>query len=114
MSIFLREVSGRHPDEFILMIMDGAGWHKAKALSVPYNVALIFLPPYSRELNPVEHIWDSIPENDFRNGVFNSIEAVEDQLMRSLATLEKDPPISGKHDRFPLDCWHQLERKTVL
>ncbi len=91
MSIFLREVSDRHPDEFILMIMDGAGWHKAKALSVPYNVALIFLPPYSPELNPVEHIWDSIRENDFRNEVFNSIEAVEDQLMRSLATLEKDP-----------------------
>ena len=91
MSIFLREVSDRHPDEFILMIMDGAGWHKAKALSVPDNVALIFLPPYSPELNPVEHIWDSIRENDFCNEVFNSIEAVEDQLMRSLATLEKDP-----------------------
>lgn len=28
MSIFLREVSNRHPDEFILMVMDGAGWHK--------------------------------------------------------------------------------------
>ena len=91
MSIFLREVSDRHPDEFILMIMDGAGWHKAKALSVPRNVALIFLPPYSPELNPVEHIWDSIRENDFRNEVFNSIEAVENQLMLSLATLEKDP-----------------------
>jgi transposase len=90
MSIFLREVSDRHPDEFILMIMYGAGWHKAKALSVPCNVAPIFLPPYSPELNPVEHIWESIREKDFRNEVFNSIEAVEDQLMRSLATLEKD------------------------
>jgi hypothetical protein len=39
----------------------------------------------------VEHIWDSIRENDFRNEVFNSIEAVENQLMLSLATLEKDP-----------------------
>ena len=91
MSIFLREVSDRHPDEFILMIMDGAGWHKAKALKIPENMALIFLPPYSPELNPVEHIWDSIRENDFSNTVFNSIEAVEDQLARSLAELEKDP-----------------------
>ncbi len=54
MSILLREVSDRHPDEFILMIMDGAGWHRAKALGVPYNMAVIFLPPYSPEFNPLE------------------------------------------------------------
>ncbi len=90
MSIFLREVSDRHADEFILMIMDGAGWHKAKALSVPDDVALIFLPSYSPELDPVEHIWDSMREKGFRNEVLNGIEAVEDQLMRSLATLEND------------------------
>jgi transposase len=53
--------------------MDGAGWHKAYALKVPDNMALIFLPPYSAELNPVEHIWASIRENGFRNEVFNSI-----------------------------------------
>ena len=91
MSIFLREVSNRHPDEFILMVMDGAGWHKAKALSVPENMALIFLPPYSPELNPVEHVWEHIRENGFRNKAFNSIEAVEDQLMQSLKALENDP-----------------------
>ena len=59
--------------QFILMAMDGAGWHRANALTVPKNMALIFLPPYSPELNPVEHIWDSIRENSFRNKVFNSI-----------------------------------------
>ena len=91
MSIFLREVSERHPEEFILMVMDGAGWHKAKALSVPENMAPIFLPPYSPQLNPVEHIWESIRENGFRNEVFNSIEAVENQLMESLAAFENNP-----------------------
>lgn len=101
MSIFLREVSNRHPDEFILMVMDGAGWHKAKALSVPENMALIFLPPYSPELNPVEHIWESIRENGFRNKAFNSIEAVEDQLMQSLEALEKDPASVASMTGFP-------------
>ena len=91
MSIFLREVSNRHPDEFILMVMDGAGWHKARALSVPENMSLIYLPPYSPELNPVEHVWEHIRENGFRNKAFNSIEAVEDQLMQSLKGLENDP-----------------------
>ena len=101
MSIFLREVSDRHPDEFILMVMDGAGWHRANALRVPDNMALIFLPPYSPELNPVEHIWDSIREDGFRNEVFNSIEGVENQLMQSLAALERDPAKVASMTGFP-------------
>jgi transposase len=101
MSIFLREVGNRHPDEFILMVMDGAGWHKAKALSVPENMALIFLPPYSPELNPVEHVWESIRENGFRNKAFSSIEAVEDQLMESLEALERDPTSVASMTGFP-------------
>ncbi len=100
MSIFLREVSNRYPDEFILMVMDGAGWHKAKALSVPANMALSFLPPYSPELNPVEHVWEHIREDGFRNKAFNSIEAVEDQLMQSLEALEKDPALVASMTGF--------------
>jgi len=101
MSIFLQEVSARHPDEFILMVMDGAGWHRAKGLKVPDNMALIFLPPYSPELNPVEHIWDSIREDSFRNEVFNSIEGVENQLARSLAELERDSAKVASLTGFP-------------
>ena len=29
MSLFLSEVAQRHPDEFIVMVMDQAGWHIA-------------------------------------------------------------------------------------
>ncbi len=101
MSIFLEEVSNRHPDEFILMVMDGAGWHKARALKVPGNMALVFLPPYSPQLNPVEHIWESIRENWFRNEVFESIEGVEDQLEKALATLEGDPASVKSLTGFP-------------
>ena len=32
MSIFLAEVARRHPEEFILMFLDGAGWHRANKL----------------------------------------------------------------------------------
>jgi transposase len=27
---------------------------------VPQNMRLIFLPPYSPELNPAEHLWESL------------------------------------------------------
>jgi transposase len=89
MSLFLSVVSKRHPDETVLMFMDQAGWHKAKALVIPSNIRLLNLPPYSPELNPAEHLWEEIREKWFPNLVFRSITAVEDTLMEALATLER-------------------------
>ena len=90
MSLFLEEVSVRHPDEFIVMIMDGAGWHTARKLHVPDNMHIRYLPPYSPELNPVEYLWDDIREKHFSNHVFATITALEVHLMHSLAGMEKD------------------------
>jgi transposase len=90
MSLFLSVVSERHPDETVLMFMDQAGWHKAKALIIPSNIRLLSVPPYSPELNLAEHLWEEIREKWFPNLVFRSITAVEDTLMEALATLERD------------------------
>ncbi|MEW6238908.1 MAG: IS630 family transposase [Candidatus Omnitrophota bacterium] len=90
MSLFLAEVSARHADEFILMVMDQAGWHIAKDLKKPENMRLIWLPPYSPQCNPVEHVWDEIREKWFSNQVFQSLDAVEDALLEALAALEND------------------------
>jgi len=56
MSPFLAEVAQRHASEFVLMVMDQAGWHIAGDLVVPENMRRLFLPPYSPELNPAEHL----------------------------------------------------------
>lgn len=90
MSLFLRTVADRHPDDFILMVLDGAGWHKAGELVVPQNMRLHFLPPYSPELNPVEHLWDHLREKNFANKLFSSMTAVTDQLSSSLRKAELD------------------------
>src|SRR5438445_10299977 len=90
MSVFLAEVSQRHADEFILMVLDGAGWHRAKRLQVPANMRLIPLPPWSPQLNPVEHLWDEIREKWFANRVFSSMNAVEAQLLTALKISEED------------------------
>jgi transposase len=90
MTIFLAEVATRHPDDFILMFMDQAGWHKAKELVVPINMRLQWLPPYSPQCNPVEHLWDEIREKWFGNLVFNDMNGVEDILSLALASLEKN------------------------
>jgi transposase len=92
MGIFLAEVSQRHADEWIVMVLDGAGWHRAKRLKVPANMRLISLPPWSPQLNPVEHVWEEVREKWFANRVFDSLSAVEEQLMTALKTLEEDSP----------------------
>jgi transposase len=93
MSLFLAEVSRRHSDEFILMIIDGAGWHHARDLKIPENTRLLFLPPYSPQLNPTEHLWDELREKDFPNLVFDSLDTLEDHLEKALCKLE------GQRDR---------------
>jgi len=90
MSLFLEEVSARHSDEFIMLFMDQAGWHRAKDLHIPENVRLYWLPAYSPQCNPVEHLWEEIREKWFDNKVFDSLDAVEDTLVIALATLERD------------------------
>jgi transposase len=92
MSVFLAEVSQRHAHEFVLMVLDGAGWHRAQRLQVPANIKLIPLPAWSPQLNPVEHLWDEVREKWFANRVFDSLTAVEEQLVTALTALEDDPP----------------------
>lgn len=91
MSWFLAEVAERHPDEFIVMVMDQAGWHIAGELNVPTNMRLVLLPPYSPELNPAEHLWEALREDWFANTVFPDLDAVEDALETGLVALESDP-----------------------
>lgn len=58
MALFLAEFAKTvPPDDHIVMVLDGAGWHGSKALALPDNITLVPLPPYSPESNPVERIW---------------------------------------------------------
>jgi len=91
MQLFIDEVARRYPEDNLIMVLDGAGWHKAGSLRLPDNLRLHFLPPYSPELNPQEHIWDELREKHFHNRVFDSLNALEDQLVQALRVFEQDP-----------------------
>ncbi|MDR2188291.1 MAG: transposase, partial [Azonexus sp.] len=51
------------------------------------------LPPYSPELNPQEHLWDELREKFFHNRAFDSLDALEDQLVKGLRQMERQPAI---------------------
>ena len=90
MSIFLKELSCRYPDEYILIFTNQAGWHKAKALKIPENLELGFLPPYSPDLNPQEQIWDELREKFFGNKIFKSLQEVIYTAVTGLCLLEQN------------------------
>lgn len=68
------------PDEHAVMVVDQAGWHVANALCIPSNVSLIFLPPYSPELNPVERVWLYLRERHLSHRLLAGYDAIVDAL----------------------------------
>jgi transposase len=102
MQIFLDEVSLRHPNDRIVMVLDGAGWHRpGDKLTVPTNMRLFPLLAYSPDLNPVENIWEEIREKNFDNKVFGSLNALEEQLILSMKHLEGHPEIAKSISGWP-------------
>ena len=89
MQVFVDEIAHRHPDENILRGVDGAGWHRSQLLNLPSNLQFLFLPPYAPELNPVEHLWDDLPDKSFHNLVFDPLKSLENHLELALADFEK-------------------------
>ncbi len=70
-------------DEQGVLVLDRAGWHKAKALVVPGNVTLVWLPPYSPQLNPVERLWLYLRERHLSHRLLDTYDAVVEALCRA-------------------------------
>ena len=75
--IFLNELSKKYESVFNILVLDNGAFHKAKSLDIPKNIELLFLPPYSPELNPAENIW-AIFKRKFTNKLHHTLEEVSD------------------------------------
>lgn len=69
--VYIQELSKQKPKEFKVIILDNGAFHHSKALMIPENISLLFLPPYSPELNPAERMWrfmkDRLAMEAFKN-----------------------------------------------
>ena len=66
-------------DDHIVLVLDQAGWHTSPRLRVPTNITLLFLPPYSPELNPIERVWKLTRRRCLHNRYFPDLaDLVED------------------------------------
>lgn len=61
-----------------VMVLDGAGWHDPRSVTIPSNLTLVTLPPYCPDLNPVERVWLYLRERFLSLRVHADYEAVVD------------------------------------
>mgnify|MGYP001566197107 FL=1 len=88
----LAEISNAvDPGAHAVLILDQAGWHVTPKLKVPDNITLMFLPPRSPELNPVENVWQFMRDNWLSNRVFKDYEDIVDQCCRAWNRLVDQP-----------------------
>jgi len=98
---FLDALARKHSRHDILLVVDGAPNHMGCALTIPANISLLFLPPYSPELNPKENLWDEIREKIFKNYALKSIEAVRAKLEEAVLYIERNPELVKSITSFP-------------
>jgi len=67
---------GVGPDVHVVLVLDRAGWHVAKRLRIPENITLLYLPPYSPELNPMERLWWWMKQHNLSNRIYADYEAL--------------------------------------
>lgn len=89
--LFLDEFATEKSSELKIMFLDNGAFHKAKVLKIPENVILVFLPPYSPELNPAEKIW-WVLKREVNLQVFRSMKELQiylDKCINKLITKDK-------------------------
>ena len=91
------------------MQVDNARFHTSARLELPDNVMLLYQPPYSPEVNPIEQVW-AWAKGEIAGEIF---ETVDDLKYRVNAILEGAVEALFKsivHRQFILDA---LERAGI-
>jgi transposase len=98
LTIFAQE-AGVGPDKQVVLLLDGAGWHKSAKLVVPEGIHLVFLPPYSPEVQPAERLWP-LSNEPLANRSFTSLDELEQVQVERCRYLQTHPQLIRAHTCF--------------
>lgn len=84
--IYLNELSAHYRESINIVQLDNGRFHKAKKLVIPENIVLLFQPPYSPELNPIERLWEEI-KSKLTWSNFDSLEQLEKKVIELFGEL---------------------------
>jgi transposase len=88
LALFARE-AGAGRDRVIILVLDGAGWHTEPGLAVPEGIRLVYLPPYTPELQPAETLWAHV-DQPIVNRHFETLDELDAAVAARCVTLNAD------------------------
>ena len=88
MNVFLENLSKEYADDVIILVCDNAPWHEGEQVMIPDNITILYIPPYTPEMNPIEQIWTEIRKRGFKIVLFQSLDAVVSKLCDVVNSLE--------------------------
>jgi transposase len=94
--IFLRKVITAYPTGKIVMVLDNARIHHAKLLKplldeLNGRLELVFLPPYSPELNLVEGLWKWMKSDVINNVFYHTVADIRQNVQEFMEQIMKEP-----------------------
>jgi transposase len=91
LALFAHE-AGAGRERVIVLVLDNAGWHTEAGLTVPEGLRLVYLPPYSPELQPAECLWPALDE-PLANKHFATIQDLDRALAERCSTFAASPEL---------------------
>ena len=90
---------GAGEGKLIVLVLDNAGWHISGDLVVPPGIELAFLPSYTPELQPAEHLWP-LADEAVANKHFATLEDLDAALSERCRTLADMPEVMKAATHF--------------
>lgn len=94
---------GSYPKQLHLIQLDNGRWHIWSELDIPDNVILIFQPPYSPQVNPIEQLWKEIKKH-LKWELFDNLDRLRQKLSQVLSRLTQSSIASITRWDFILDA----------
>ena len=91
--IFLDKLATEYPDYLNVIQVDNGRFHYGSNLKIPDNILLIFQPPYSPELNPIERLWHYI-KSELSWKIYDDLDALKEKVRAFLEELSNEKIVS--------------------
>jgi len=93
---FLRQLLERGSERHLVLVIDNASYHRTRAVlrlleDHRDHVLVIWLPPYSPELNLIEGLWGYLKRSALNNYFFGNIDSLEQAIHDVFAQLQQHP-----------------------
>ena len=85
----LKKLKQHNPDELLYVILDNAAYQRCKKVrncAAELNINLIYLPPYSPNLNLIERLWKFLRSKILANKYYDSFREFFDNVHDFLAS----------------------------